>query len=270
MTKLLIVDDEPLTVDMLQTFLQINGYETIGALNGEDGLVMVQVEQPEMMILDLMLPDIEGFEVCRRIRTLPDYARYAGIPVLVLSARIEESSRKRAMEVGANAYLTKPVKFPDLLAELRRLAIDEQAAAVVPVLVPSQPVVVTPPEPAILESEKPPVSQAGAVTPVPVPSQPVVVTPPEPAILESEKPPVSQAGAVAQVPTPSQPVVVTPPEPAILESEKPPVSQAGAVTPVPTPSQPVAAIPPEPPANTKSENQTGPVEPAPSTPPKQG
>jgi DNA-binding response OmpR family regulator len=126
MTKLLIVDDEPLTVDMLQTFLQINGYETIGAFNGEEGLVMVQAERPEIMILDLMLPDIEGFEVCRRIRTLPDFAPHAGIPVLVLSARIEESSRKRAMEVGANAYLSKPVKFTDLLAELHRLMMDGQ------------------------------------------------------------------------------------------------------------------------------------------------
>jgi CheY-like chemotaxis protein len=260
MTKLLIVDDEPLTVDMLQTFLQINGYETIGALNGEDGLVMVQVEQPEMMILDLMLPDIEGFEVCRRIRTLPDYARYAGIPVLVLSARIEESSRKRAMEVGANAYLTKPVKFPDLLAELRRLAIDEQAAAAV-TLVPasSQPVVITPPEPPapIIKSENPP---------VPAPSQPVAATPPElPApIIKGENP---------SVPVQNQPVVATPPESPtpIIKGENPPVAQAAAVTQVP--SQPVVATPPEAPAQIiKSENpplQAGPVEPAPTTPPKQ-
>lgn len=121
MTKLLIVDDEPLTVDMLQTFLQLNGYEAVGVYNGEDGLVMVQVEQPEVLILDLMLPDIEGYEVCRRIRTQPEFEAFARMPVLVLSARVEESSKQRAREVGADAYLTKPIKFAELLAELNRL-----------------------------------------------------------------------------------------------------------------------------------------------------
>jgi DNA-binding response OmpR family regulator len=129
MTKLLIVDDEPLTVDMLQTFLQINGYETIGVYNGQDGLVMVQVEQPELLILDLMLPDIEGYEICQRIRTEPEYASFANIPVLILSARVEETSRKRAIEVGADAFLTKPVKFPELLAELNRLMAESRTKA---------------------------------------------------------------------------------------------------------------------------------------------
>jgi DNA-binding response OmpR family regulator len=124
MTKLLIVDDEPLTVDMLQTFLQINGYEVTGVLSGEDGLVMVQVERPELLILDLMLPDIEGYEVCRRIRSLPEYA---ALPVLVLSARTEEASRRRALEAGATAYMTKPPKLPELLAELRRLLAARQS-----------------------------------------------------------------------------------------------------------------------------------------------
>lgn len=118
MAKLLIVDDEPFTVEMLETFLQFNGFETVGAFNGEDGLVMLKVESPELMILDLMLPDIEGYEVCRRLRSQPEYAT---VPVLVLSARAEASSRQRALDAGANAYLTKPVKFPELLAELTRL-----------------------------------------------------------------------------------------------------------------------------------------------------
>ena len=116
--KLLIVDDEPFTVEMLQTFLQISGYETVGAYNGEDGLVLIKVERPELLILDLMLPDIEGYEVCRRIRQNPETAT---IPVLILSARAESSSKERAMAAGADAYLTKPVKLPELLAELEKI-----------------------------------------------------------------------------------------------------------------------------------------------------
>src|SRR5258707_8260466 len=105
-TKLLIVDDEPFTVDMLETFLQLNGFETVGAFNGEDGLVLIQVERPEIVILDLMLPDIEGYEVCQRLRSQP---QSASLPVLVLSARAESASKEKAMAAGADAYMVKPV-----------------------------------------------------------------------------------------------------------------------------------------------------------------
>jgi DNA-binding response OmpR family regulator len=116
--KLLIVDDEPFTVEMLESFLQINGYQTVGAFNGEDGLVLVSVEQPEAVILDLMLPDLEGFEVCKRIRRQPESAN---LPVLIVSARTDADARERAAAAGANSYLVKPVNFPQLLAELKRL-----------------------------------------------------------------------------------------------------------------------------------------------------
>ncbi len=129
MTKLLIVDDEPFTVDMLQTFLQINGYETVGALNGEDGLVMVKVEQPEIVILDLMLPDIEGYEVCERIR---NYPASMNLPVLILSARSDAASKERARAAGADGYLVKPVQFPELLSELNRLLSVKRNAPMTP------------------------------------------------------------------------------------------------------------------------------------------
>ena len=118
MPKLLIVDDEPFTVEMLQSFLQINGYETVGAYNGEDGLVLVKVEQPEAVILDLMLPDIEGYEVCERIRSYPECAN---LPVLIVSARTDAASKERATAAGANGYMIKPVNFTQLLLELKRL-----------------------------------------------------------------------------------------------------------------------------------------------------
>src|SRR5260221_9000684 len=116
--KLLIFIDEPFTVDMVQTFLEINGFETVGSFNGEDGLVLVKSEQPELLILDLMLPDIEGYEVCERIRAYPPTA---SLPVLVVSAKAEPLSKERAFAAGADGYLVKPIQFPQLLTELNRL-----------------------------------------------------------------------------------------------------------------------------------------------------
>ena len=118
MPKVLIIDDEPFTVEMLQTFLQINGYEAVGALTGQDGIVLTQVESPDVVILDLMLPDIDGFDVCRRLRSLALTAR---LPVLILSARTSRADRDKGIAAGANGYLTKPVQFPELLIELKRL-----------------------------------------------------------------------------------------------------------------------------------------------------
>jgi DNA-binding response OmpR family regulator len=123
--KVLIVDDESFTIDMLKVFLNMNGFEGIGALNGEDGLVLVKVEQPDLLILDLMLPDIEGYEVCQRIRSFPETA---SLPVLILSARVDSASKERAFAAGADAYLVKPVQFPLLLSELNRLMAKKQAS----------------------------------------------------------------------------------------------------------------------------------------------
>jgi len=182
-TKLLIVDDEEFTVDMLQTFLQFNGYETIGAFNGQDGLVLTQVEHPEIIILDLMLPDIEGYEVCRQIRTYPNGAL---LPVIVLSARTEAASKERAIQAGANAYLTKPVQFPLLLAELKRLMLAKSTLAVPEISepTPEPPVQIVPPLPTQITT--PP-----AEIPIPTPpsAQPPQVQPPAtpPAQTETDK-----------------------------------------------------------------------------------
>lgn len=117
MPKLLVVDDEPLTVEMLETFLKLNGYETVAVLNGEDALLMVQVEMPDAILLDLQLPDLNGIEVCRRLRA----SAYAQLPVIMITAHGSPEMRRRALEAGANAYFTKPIRFPELIAELNRL-----------------------------------------------------------------------------------------------------------------------------------------------------
>jgi DNA-binding response OmpR family regulator len=154
-TKLLIVDDEPFTVDMLQTFLEINGFQAVGAFNGEDGLVLIKVEEPEIVILDLMLPDIEGYEVCQRIRGYPATAK---LPVLILSARADAASKERAMAAGADGYLVKPVKFPELLTELNRLVERIKEAKEIPVPTVQPLPLSTPPVP------NPPNAEAGSVS----------------------------------------------------------------------------------------------------------
>ncbi len=118
MPKVLIVDDELFTVDMLETFLQINGYETIGAYNGQDGLALAQIESPDVMLLDLMMPDLEGYEVCKQLRAFPQTAK---LPILIISARTSQVDKDRAFGAGADGYLIKPIQFPTLLTELNRV-----------------------------------------------------------------------------------------------------------------------------------------------------
>lgn len=113
-----IVDDEPLLVDMLSTFLQLKGYQVCSAYSGNDGLELVQMEKPDALLLDLMLPDKDGFQVCKELRAQP---AFAGFPILIVSARTDQASKTNAVQAGASDYLTKPVRLPDLLACLDRL-----------------------------------------------------------------------------------------------------------------------------------------------------
>ncbi len=226
-TKLLIVDDEPLTVDMLQTFLQINGYECIGAYNGEDGLILCQVEQPELLILDLMLPDIEGFEVCRRIRTAPEMKQFATMPVLVLSARAEDGARRRAMEAGANAYMNKPPRFAELLNELNRLMYERQVSLDAP-------------------QSQAAITLAAPVTPV-APTESVVA--PSIIIVTAEPTDSVIAQSVTNTAPTEGPVSPTPPNDAAPMLTTLPISP----TPVPPPPAPTPPMPPTPPINDKPD-----------------
>lgn len=116
--KLLIIDDEEATVDMLKTFLEISGYETMSAYSGDDGLVLAKVESPTLVISDLMMPDLDGLEVCRRIRANEDLK---DLPIIIISARTDQKIIDQAMTIGANAYLTKPIDLPALIGQIERL-----------------------------------------------------------------------------------------------------------------------------------------------------
>lgn len=118
MTKIIVVDDEQDIVDVLAYNLENAGFEVKCALTGREGLELIQATRPDLVVLDLMLPDISGTEVCRHLRATP-----AGqhIPVLMLSARGEEIDRVVGFEIGADDYVTKPFSVRELLLRVRAL-----------------------------------------------------------------------------------------------------------------------------------------------------
>lgn len=109
----LVVEDEPQVRRFLRTSLQAHGYRLLEAMTGADGIRMASQYVPEIVLLDLGLPDIDGLEVTRRIR------EWSRMPILVLSARGQESAKVDALDAGADDYLTKPFGFAELLARMR-------------------------------------------------------------------------------------------------------------------------------------------------------
>ena len=124
MTLILLVDDEQLITDSLMYSLKREGFDVYIAGDGISALKAVQDVKPDLIVLDLMLPDISGFEVCRRLRN------FTATPVIMLTARGEEIDRVLGLEVGADDYLAKPFSFRELLARiqamLRRVQLDRQ------------------------------------------------------------------------------------------------------------------------------------------------
>ncbi len=112
---ILIVEDEPNLLAALQYTLNQKGYTTLTATDGEAGLRMATRMSPDLVILDVMLPTLDGFEVCRILR------RESAVPILMLTARLEEVDRVVGLELGADDYVTKPFSMPELLARVRNL-----------------------------------------------------------------------------------------------------------------------------------------------------
>jgi DNA-binding response OmpR family regulator len=133
MTRILLVDDEPLITDSLSYSLKREGFEVKAVGDGEQALKDLREFSPDLVVLDIMLPGINGLEVCRRIRATNS------IPVIMLTARGEEMDRILGLEVGADDYLAKPFSFRELLARirsiLRRVEMDRQTAQFQPVTV---------------------------------------------------------------------------------------------------------------------------------------
>ena len=111
----LVVEDEPNMLFALEYALEQEGYETLTATDGDAGLRIARERRPDIVILDVMLPRLDGFEVCRILR------RESNVPILMLTARGEEVDRVVGLELGADDYVTKPFSMRELLARVRNL-----------------------------------------------------------------------------------------------------------------------------------------------------
>ncbi len=112
--KILIVEDEKNIVDILSFNLSREGYDTLEAYDGETGLRLALEENPDLILLDLMLPKMDGFDVCRSVRE-----RNRSTPIIMLTAREEESDKVLGLELGADDYITKPFSMRELLARVK-------------------------------------------------------------------------------------------------------------------------------------------------------
>ena len=115
---ILLVDDEPDLVQLVSIRLQAAGYRVITATDGQQALDAVKQTRPDLIILDLMLPKVDGYKVCRLLKF---DERYKTIPIIVFTARAQDGDIRMATECGADAYLTKPFEAQTLLSKLRDL-----------------------------------------------------------------------------------------------------------------------------------------------------
>lgn len=120
MSKILIVEDEFMNRDMIMRRLTWEGYEVVMAANGEEALRAVISEKPELILMDLGLPRMNGWEVTRRLRT---DTQTSDIPIIALSAYALMEDRARAFDVGCDDFETKPIEFPRLLNKIEQLLV---------------------------------------------------------------------------------------------------------------------------------------------------
>lgn len=116
--KILIIDDEPDLVEMLSMRLEANGYQVIISFDGQEGFDKARAEEPDLIILDLMLPKIDGYKICRMLKL---DEKYKDIPVILFTARTQESDIKLGKDAGADAYLIKPFEPQILLEQIKGL-----------------------------------------------------------------------------------------------------------------------------------------------------
>ena len=112
-TRILVVDDEPRYVRLMEANLISEGYEVLKTYDGQSSVEMVAEDQPDLVLLDVMMPGLSGFETCERIR------EFSSIPIIMVTAKGEEQDRVRGLDVGADDYIVKPFSATELLARVR-------------------------------------------------------------------------------------------------------------------------------------------------------
>ena len=115
--KILVVDDEQMTTDLAKTFLEKHGFEVVIASDGEEALELAEEQAPDLILLDVMLPTIDGFEVCKKLK---DNAMFKDTPILMFTAKGLSSDVERGEAVGADEYIIKPFSGKALVATIRK------------------------------------------------------------------------------------------------------------------------------------------------------
>jgi len=118
MKKILIIEDEKDIINLLTHYLEKEGFQVHSAFDGVSGLQSARAEKPDLVLLDLMLPQMDGLEVCKKLRTLPETA---AVPVIMLTAKSEDSDKIVGLELGADDYVTKPFSPKELTARIKAL-----------------------------------------------------------------------------------------------------------------------------------------------------
>jgi len=113
MTKILIVDDEPRYLRLMEANLASDGYHMLKATNGQEAVDKVAAQKPDLVLLDIMMPVLDGFAACERIR------EFSNVPIIMVTARGEEGARVRGLDLGADDYIVKPFSATELLARVR-------------------------------------------------------------------------------------------------------------------------------------------------------
>jgi DNA-binding response OmpR family regulator len=117
--RILIVDDEPSIIVPLQFLMEQNGYEVAVAFSGEEAMETIAGNPPDLILLDIMLPIIDGFEVCQRVRENPDWNH---IRIILLTAMGSDANVAKGLALGADAYITKPFSNSEVVAKVKELA----------------------------------------------------------------------------------------------------------------------------------------------------
>ncbi len=118
MTKILLVEDNEMNRDMLSRRLLKKGYELVMAVDGEQGIEMARAEAPDLILMDISLPGLDGWEATRRLKAMPETQ---AIPIIALTAHAMAGDREKCLEAGCNDYDTKPVELPRLLGKIQEL-----------------------------------------------------------------------------------------------------------------------------------------------------
>jgi len=130
--KILVVDDDPDIIKATKRVLEARNYQVITALNGEECLERIREERPDLIIMDLLMPKLDGFGVCRELRENSEYAEYSDTPILIATAVREEASRRRyeletGIDLNVDDYVEKPTRPLDLLHRVEKLLLESKS-----------------------------------------------------------------------------------------------------------------------------------------------